>query len=339
MMRRRFELAVFALIAPWLGGCLTPFPVHRGQALSYTRDGRTEGYDPEGSDDTLEIKWLGTACHSIRLGDTAILTDPFVSYRGLSHVMFGKVRSSPRQVEHWFGPLDPPDAIFVGHSHYDHMLDLHAARRPCCWHEVPVVGSETTKNLLAGYGPGADERFTVVRPDAGWVRVNDGLSYRAFPAEHAPQIPDILLYPGYVTQPRTSPPVRAGDFRCGDTYAYLFKLKRGTTEFTVYFVGSASTPPLGFPPADIESVDVLILCAPGWKNVTGYPREVIKRLKPRQIILSHFDNFIQEGRALKNVIPTADLQGFIREALAECTHPQFERLVVPDVGAIVRVNK
>lgn len=326
------------MLPPSLLGCLRPLPVHRGQVLSITREGRTQGVDA-GAEQTLNIQWLGTACHSITLGDASLLTDPFVTYRGLLRVIFGKLRSDARQVERFLGPLDPPDAIFVGHSHYDHMLDLHAARLRAGWGQVPVYGSETTKNLLAGFGPGATDGVHANRLDSGWVRINDGLSYRAFSAEHAPQAKDILLYPGYVTAPRSTPPVRAGDFKCGDTYAYLFKLKKGDAEFTVFFMGSASTPPLGFPPPEIERVDVAILCVPGWKNVTGYPREFIRRLRPRQIVLTHFDNFIQEGRAWKSVIATAHLHEFIRESLAECSYPGFERIVVPDVGAVVRVGR
>jgi len=326
------------LAASAVGGCAS-FPVHDKQILSYTRDTHSTGFDPPSSPDTLEIEWLGTACHSIRLDDTAILTDPFVSYHGVSRVLLGTVRSKPRQVDARLGALRTPGAMFVGHSHYDHMLDLHAARTRLGWGEVPVVGSETTRNLLASYPDGSPPTFDVPLVGSEWKTIAPGVMYRAFAAEHAPQAPNLLLYPGYITTPLLEPPTRAGDFRCGDTYAYLFKLCKGTTEFTVYFVGSASTPPLGFPPPEVDSVDVLILCVPGWKNVRGYPTEVIRRLRPRQIILSHFDNFIQEGRWPKCVIPTADLDGFTREALSACVHPRFERLCVPDVGATVRVRR
>jgi hypothetical protein len=297
------------------------------------------GFDPENSADTLEIEWLGTACHSIRLGDASILTDPFVSYHGLSRVLLGTVRSKPHKVDHWLGALRKPGAMFVGHSHYDHMLDLHAARTRLGWGDAPVVGSETTRNLLASFPDGAPTYFDIPLAGGDWKTISPGVAYRAFPAEHAPQAPNLLLYPGHVTRPLPNPPKRAGDYRCGDTYAYLFKLIRGTTEFTVYFVGSATTPPIGFPPPDVDSVDVLILCIPGWKNIRGYPAELIERLKPRQVILSHFDNFLQEGRWPKCVIPTADLRGFIQETITACTHPAFERLCVPDVGAVMRINK
>ena len=329
---------MFLLFAAAVGGC-APFPVHNRQIISYTRDAHSAGYDPPGSPETLEIEWLGTACQSIRLGGASILTDPFVSYHGVSRVLLGTVRSQPRLVDARLGALRKPGAMFVGHSHYDHMLDLHAARTRLGWDEVPVVGSETTRNLLASFPNGSPPTFHVPQAGSDWTTIAPGVAFRAFAAEHAPQATNLLLYPGFVTTPLTEPPKHAGDYRCGDTYAYLFHLRSGSADFTVYFAGSASTPPLGFPPPDVESVDVLILCVPGWKNVRGYPAELIRRLKPRQIVLSHFDNFLQEGRWPKWVIPTADLDGFIREALSTCTHPRFERLCIPDVGATVRVAR
>lgn len=339
----RFEhggraLAPLLPVAVVFAGC-APFPVHNKQILSYTRDTHSAGYDPPGSPDTLEVEWLGTACHSIRLGDASILTDPFVSYHGLSRVLLGSMRSKPRQVDTRLGVLSKPGAIFVGHSHCDHMLDLHAARTRLGWGDVPVVGSETTRNLLASFPDGSPPSFEVPLVGSTWKTVAPGVAYRAFAAEHAPQGPNLLFYPGYVTKPLPRAPKRASDFRCGETYAYLFQFTNDTSKFTVYFVGSATTPPIGFPPAEIESVDVLILCVPGWRNIRGYPKELIERLKPRQIILSHFDNFFQEGRWPKCVIPRADLGAFTREAIAACAHPTFERLCIPDVGSVVRINR
>ncbi len=334
-------VGVSALIVAlgWSGGCVTPFPVHHRQILSYTRNEQTRGYDPPAPSPTLEVEWLGTACHRIRFGDASLLTDPFVSYRGISRLLFGTMRSNERLVRRLLCTQPKPDAILVGHSHCDHMLDLHAARQLCGWSDVSVVGSETTKNLLKSFPDGEPEAFDVPIPGANWKALAPGVHYRAFAAEHAPQAPNLLLYPGYVTAPLPKPPIRAGDYRCGDTYAYLFKLTQGDAEVTVYFMGSASTPPMGFPPDDVGAVDVLILCVPGWKNVRGYPGEFITRLQPRQVILSHFDNFLQEGRWPKCVIPTAGLNGFIRAALSACAYPRFERLCVPDVGAVVRVNR
>jgi len=37
-------------------------------------------------------------------------------------------------------------------------------------------------------------------------------------------------------------------------------------------------------------LDVLILSVPGWNLKNEYPKELIDKLKPRYIILSHFDN-------------------------------------------------
>lgn len=338
MNRQWSSLAVVLGLA--VGGC-TPFPVSNQRIIRYTPHTRSVGVDPPPQQGDLEIEWNGTACHVLRTGESSILTDPFVSYHSVMRVAFGRVLPKPRMIEKYLGDEQPADAIFVGHSHYDHMLDLHPLARRKGWDAVPIVGSRTTMSLLKSYEQKISNNLHVPQVGTDWTQIAPGVEYRAFAAEHAPQAPDLLLYPGYVTAPLNHSPTRAGDFRCGDTYAYLFRLTDTATsrQYTIYFLGSASTPPLGFPPDDVQDIDVLILCVPGWKNIRGYPGELIARLRPRQIILSHFDNFLQETRGLKFVIPTADLKRFTREALKSCDYQRFERLCVPDIGAVVRVSK
>lgn len=75
--------------------------------------------------DRLQIYWFGTASHYIQFGEIALLTDPFVTAELEKH---RKAQSDQLEVKRTFGRLkQPPDAIFIGHSHGDHLLDAHTA--------------------------------------------------------------------------------------------------------------------------------------------------------------------------------------------------------------------
>lgn len=335
-------------------GCAADFPVNTGKVLTITpADDPLPKTDPH-FPTTLQIRWLGTACHLLQLGDAAILTDPFVSYHAITKVGLGKIASNEKKVRAKFADLPPPRAIFIGHSHYDHMLDLPAAMQLPGWKGTPIYGSRTTKNILHGFSPELAGRVHQTETDESWRQVavagNSTVEYMAVLSEHAPQLGRILLYPGKVTEPLTEPPTKADQYKVGETYAYFFRLTHRSqiptasrptqTSFTIYFSGAAANAPIGLPKADPATpIDVAILCVPGWKNVKGYPVEVIKRLRPRHIVLSHFDDFFQEDSARHEVVATAHLQEFLQTVQDAADYPELESICVPAVDTVIQFKK
>ncbi len=323
-------------------GCAGRFPVGRGQVLTIT--GAEKGLQPgqPGYETTLQIHWLGAACHLIRLGDVALLTDPFLSRQGLLRVALGEIASDPAVVRDKIASLSVARAIFIGHSHYDHLLDAAETLKQPGWEGVPVYGSQTTGNILAGYyggTPSPNSRLT--QTSGGWHAIGDDskLKYKAFVSQHAPQLPGMLLYPGKISRPLEDPPRRARDFKCGETHTYVFRLSNGGVEFAVYFVGAGSSAPVGFPDGSVRDVDVAVFCVPGWKNVRGYPEKFIARLEPAHILLTHYDNMFQTRPGVRQVIPTADLRGFLTRAQNAARYPRFKRILVPDLDTVLHFQK
>lgn len=326
-------------------GCAAPFPKSRGRTITRPLDRENPGYHT-----TLQIHWLGTTCYLIQLGDVAILTDPFVSYYPTLKVAFGTIESDPEIVDQRIRPLPVADAVFVGHSHYDHMLDLEQTLQLTGWRQVPVVGSPTTRNILCGYDEAWTKNWQPAETDGDWRTITPGLEYLAILAQHAPNIrccgSSFTVWPGKATECLDGPPRSARDFPMGETYTYVFKLSNAhvanaprQVEFTIYFAGAASNEPVGFPPASVQDVDLAILCVPGWTNVSGYPEAFIERLRPRNLLLAHYDNFLERRSPKSKLVPTAHLNGFLRAAQAAADYPEMERILVPDVGAIIHIRK
>ena len=292
-----------------------------------------------GYDRTLQIRWLGTMCHLIQLGDVAVLTDPYFSHFRPTKVAFGNIASDAPSVQRWTNDLPKPQAIFVGHAHYDHMFDLAETMRQRNWRGTPIYGGPTMAHIAAGYGETIENDCRVPQVGPDWIEI-DGprLAYRAFSAQHAPHLLGISLFPGELTAPRTTPPTRARHFPVGETFTYLFRLRGSDQrEFTVFIAGAATDATVGIPDDLPHGVDVAIFCVPGWKNVKDYPKEAIRRLRPRVIVLSHLDNFLQDGWEKRELVATASLRKFLDEARGACHYPEFERIVVTDVGSTIRV--
>lgn len=344
----RLAHRVCILIVILAAGCTAPYPLLRQEVWSFGRSDTALTSDEAAYARTLQIRWLGTACYLIQLGDVAVLTDPFFSYHGLWETAFGTLESNPDRVRAKTADLPKPRAIFIGHSHYDHLLDLAEVIRQRDWFDVPTFGSETTKNILHGYGPDfvtyTREQFRDAQTDgaAHAITADASLSYQAVVSEHAPHVGSLLLFDGEQSEPRTSPPTRASDFPVGITYAYLFTFRGAEAEFNVYFTGAASNFPVGMLEEPVPPIDVAIMTVPGWKNVEGYPQAFVRALRPRHIVLSHFDDFFDDAPAPRRTAPTSDLSGFLEAArgaaLGDGGYPEFERLVMLDVDSILHVN-
>ena len=292
---------------------------------------------------TLQVRWLGTASYIMQVGDVLLLTDPFYSYHSMLAAGVGEVKSEPKNVAriaNELKSLPKPKAIFIGHSHYDHMLDVAALYKEMDWEDIPIYGSETTRNILMGYHQGLEKHWVKINLETDWHEVAPGLRYQAYPIQHAPHMKGVELFAGRVNQPRSTVPLKAKDFRCGPTYAYVFEFYTQKRRFTIYFTGAATNAPLGFPGPDVPNVDLAILCVPGWLLVKGYPAEFVQRLKAPYIMASHYDDFFQpkgkEGRRRQVIF--SDLRGFIDKCLQNADYPTFKEIVMPAVGSQFNID-
>ena len=86
----------------------------------------------------------------------------------------------------------------------------------------------------------------------------------------------------------------------------------------------------GSPDLPAGEVDVAILCVPGWKNVEGYPGELLRRLQPAHVVLSHYNDFFGD-RDARDVVASADLEDFLRECQEAADYPGLRSIVVPDL--------
>jgi hypothetical protein len=104
-----------------------------------------------------------------------------------------------------------------------------------------------------------------------------------------------------------------------------------TVDLRIHFQDATSNPPAGFLPVlepedRTDRVDIAIVCVAGYKEVKDYPEGIMLNLKPRHVILSHWENFFEpypsSSEKLK-VVPGTDTDKFIRRLI---------RSLPPDTG-------
>jgi len=109
--------------------------------------GRDAAVMPAPPIDGVEVRWLGITTWLIRVDDTVVLIDPYFSDPGLLGPTPGGARDYAQVIA--AAGLPAPEAILVGHSHYDHAVDVGPVALAS---GARVYGSATTCHLAVAEG-------------------------------------------------------------------------------------------------------------------------------------------------------------------------------------------
>jgi len=257
-------------------------------------------------DDAVQITWLGTAGFAVETQGQVLLLDPYVSRPGIRHSLTRRLSSD---IEALRTHVPRADVIAVGHAHHDHALDVPDIARIT---GAQVVGSSSTINLCRAHGLSSNQLNEVAAPqtlEMGPFRIT------MRPSIHGKAIAGRIPMPGDIP-PGLKPPLKLGDFKCGDTYGIHVEIP-GEEPLSLFHLGSAD-----FFPETLEGIgcDVLTPCLYGREHHHGYTRDLLQVLKPRVVIPNHFDDFMRPLGGPIRELPGADLVGFRREVL-DSGHP------------------
>ena len=231
--------------------------------------------------DAVRVQWLGTAGFAIEHAGHIILIDPYVTRASLSRCLVAPLSSDMRAIQEH---TPRADAIVVGHTHFDHALDvpdiavLTGAR---------VLGSRSASALCLARGVPRD-KVEVVQPEAGQqpiVREVGPFTLRFIPSAHAPLVLGRVPFAGEISD-CGDVPMRAEAYRCGAVFGVEIKVAGRT----LYHMGSAE---LVDAQVDLKHVDFLMLCVAGWITSKSLPERVGHLLAPGAVLLSHWDDFLR----------------------------------------------
>ena len=303
--------------------------------------------------DSVEITYLGASGFLIRHGADAVLTSPSFTHHGLlrTFLPFFSISTDTALVREMLRGvrLDGVSAVLVGHSHYDHLLDA-----PYIATLLPPTarfyGGPTMKNILWPVESLRDRLVTVTggavadRLHRGdWFPVA-GAAIRFMPLRnnHPPNFYFLGTFPytyarGSVMEPRGSLPRTPRGWKLGETYAYLIDIMgaEGKPIFRVFFQDAAGEPQYSMlPPVlgpDERPVDVAIICAGNYGYATGYPTALLRALKPRHVIVGHWEDFFRPPLPVYQAIRLTDTYRLAERIRAE----QNDAWVTPEPRASI----
>jgi L-ascorbate metabolism protein UlaG (beta-lactamase superfamily) len=194
------------------------------------------------------------------------------------------------------------DAIVVGHSHFDHAVDvpLIAARTG-----APVWGSTSTANLLRAWG--LDEA-QIVECDGGEVLEVGPFRVELVPSEHSRfALGAGVPYAGDIPC-SCELPLRGRDYRCGQVFGIFIQVGG----LSIYHCGSANLIDDAIP-AQASEVDLLVMCLAARHVTERFIPRMLARTRPRLLLPSHYDNFFRRTSRRMQLLPLIQFGRFVDE--------------------------
>jgi hypothetical protein len=257
---------------------------------------------PAGAD-ALRLVYLGTGGWILEHGTDQVVTAPLFSNPGLFRAGLWAISSDTAVVDRFMSRYDVSHAraILVGHAHYDHLMDVPRVARMHA-PEARIVGNRTVANTL-GTWSGVADRVDEVNDSVGdartvgrWLRYGPRVRVMALRSKHAPHFEGLTLYQGTRDRPMTEMPRNAAEWLDGETVAFLvdFLDDEGAVAFRVYYQDAVVAAPYGQAPDALiaeRPVDVAILVPATFDQVDWHPEALVESLKPRYVILGHWEDF------------------------------------------------
>ncbi|XDD53957.1 MBL fold metallo-hydrolase [Leptospira sp. WS4.C2] len=240
----------------------------------------------------IRATFLGTTSILLDDGETQILTDGFFSRPSLWKTAFSKIESNPSTVQSVIekAKIERLKAIFVCHSHYDHVMDAPLVTKQT---QAKLFGSSSTLNvgLGAGLTKNQMEKFQPGKP----IQIGK-FTITVLESKHTP--PFRIFGKTNATDPNHPniespliPPVKATDYIEGGTFDFF--IQHGKNKILIKsstnFVEGA---------LDKAKVDVLFL---GIAQLSLQPipfqekfyEQTVQTTKPKLLIPIHWDNFFK----------------------------------------------
>ncbi len=260
----------------------------------------------------LTLTWFGTAGFRLAYQGTVIWIDPYVTRLTLGELVRRKVvPASEAAVDRW---IDAADAVLVGHTHFDHALDVPAiARKFGC----NVYGSGSLHHLMGLHGLG--EQSVIVTPHldhhVGPFR------FHFVPSLHSKlQLGLGIPYSGELTCDHVDH-LTPQAYKCGQVWGVFIEV----AGVRFYHQGSCD---LLEDEIHDKNVDVLLAGISGRRFTKGYFQRIIAAVKPKLIVPTHYDNFFVPLGDPSKFSFNVNLTGFADEVRAATSEVPMSTLEV-----------
>jgi L-ascorbate metabolism protein UlaG (beta-lactamase superfamily) len=237
---------------------------------------------PADPDSPVSVTFLGVSTLLFDGGSSAIMTDGFFSRPPAGPVIAGRIGPDDARIDACLtrAGVSRLDAVLPVHTHYDHALDSAAVAQRTGAH---LVGGTSAAQIGRGHGL-PDDRIRIARP--GEPMSLGDFDVVEIESTHCP--PDRA--PGVITAP-VPRRARARAYRCGEAWSIL--VTHRPSGHTALVQGSAGyvAGALAGRAAEVAYLGVGQLGIQPEPYLRTYWHETVGRVRPRRVVLIHWDDF------------------------------------------------
>ncbi len=230
---------------------------------------------------TVRVRWLGTAGFAIEHDGHVLLLDPYLTRASLARCVAAPLRADTsvhRRV------VARADAIVVGHTHFDHVLDVPDLALAT---GAKVFGSRSAGALCRARGvPEAQVEVVEQGGTEDVVREVGPFRLRFCPSAHSAFLFGRVPFPGEIAD-CTDVPLRTEQYRCGAVFGVEIEVGKKK----LFHLGSAELVERGLAP--VRGIDLLLLTVAGWTASRDLPERAGAYLPAGAVLLSHWDDFLR----------------------------------------------
>jgi L-ascorbate metabolism protein UlaG (beta-lactamase superfamily) len=263
----------------------------------------------------LELEWLGVSGYRMTFEGRTLFIDPYFSRVPLSSLLRRRPAVPQKHLIDRFLPTPPGDVVgvLVGHTHFDHAVDAPAlAKRFGC----PAYGSRSLVNLMALHG--IAEQAVEVEPYRAYELGPFAVTF--VPSVHSKLILGVAVpFAGELTCDHFDGLVPSA-YRCGQVWGIHIEVAGAT----FYHQGSAD---LIDDAIRHRGIDYFLAGIAGRNFTEDYWSRILRRLEPRVIVPTHYDDFFKPLGESMEFVGNVHLAGFTDE-IAAVSH-DFEIAALP----------
>jgi L-ascorbate metabolism protein UlaG (beta-lactamase superfamily) len=264
---------------------------------------RTFETTPLGLPAGLELEWLGVAGYRLTYQGVTLFVDPYVSRVPLRAMVSRRpALPDPALVERYLSAPGEVAGVLVGHTHFDHAIDVPAVVRR---HGCPAYGSASLARLMALHG--LRERAVVVEPRRRYAL--GPFTVRFIPSRHSKLLLGLKVPFAGPLSCEDLHGLTPRAYRCGAVYA----LRIEVAGVCLYHQGSADLDDLALAR---EPVDVFLAGVAGRGVTRRYWERILPKLDPRVVVPTHYDDFFRPLGAGLALVRRVDLAGVPDEVRA-----------------------
>ncbi|WKD58064.1 metal-dependent hydrolase [Corynebacterium capitovis DSM 44611] len=244
----------------------------------------------------IQCTFYGTSSVHLFDGRTSIFIDAFLTRPSAGSLIFRRISPNEDKIGRALrrGGVDKLDALFVAHSHFDHVLDSAAVLKRF---SGTFYGSASSLNV--GRGEGLEEARLGLIKDGDTLNLGE-FTVSVIDGLHSPG----NLFPGRIGH-RLASPARAWDYRCEGSFSFHLAHPLGN----ILIVPSANFVPGfldGFE-ADIVYLGIGTLGRQSPEFKKSYWAHTVEAVNPQLVVPIHWDNFTRSlDKPLKDVPFPAD---------------------------------